>query len=886
MNNNTQKIKIFISYSHYDVNDKEEIEAFLSYNSVNVEIFSDSRLRPGDDWNKVLLEMRNDADIFLLLVSESFVNSETIAIELEHILTRAKADNASVLPIILSPANWRNRPFAKFQAVPREGKTVSEYSNINEAMLEIKNAVDLIIQVFRNQRAKLNIDNELKARTRTLDLSGCGLESIPVDIRRMNWLRILRLDENNIDKLSNLDTLTKLTELTISDNKIFRLENLQHLTNLQKLDLSFNKIDYIGGLDKLQKLRHLNLTGNHIEEVSGLDYNDQLHELWLGDNHIGALRNIDHLTMLESLVLDHNGLQWMEDISGLFNLKNIVLTSNRLKTLKPLISHLHQLPVFLNYEDARGLNGIFLRGNETLVEPAPEVVEKGSEAILHYFEQVENFGSQGIHVLKLILVGNSRVGKSNFSHFLRSGRIPEKSESTHLLEIKKWQSPLEDDAQNPLHINIFDFGGQDYYHDAHRMFYSYDTAYILLWDKATNAYQEVENEGDILVYENFPLSYWLESIKFNLIGKVNFNRADPLSSKAAEAAQQPAVFIVQNKIDNGEGFLDQEALSRQYNNIWSFYNLSLTERKRTEGLNEVLKDYISSLRLAGRKIVNYEIPIINHFLRGNHPLDIWSLADFSSFCKERIPANIDYKPEDADILATILNNMGLVYYDAREERSTIYTHIGRLNEQIKLVMDNARLNSEKGVFTYESLEDVAFRDEVLGLLVRNNSIIQLGSTHYLAPQFLPAHHDAPTGFFMTIFSHNQVRFAYEAYYHKSLLLNLFARYIKMMDIQPSIGIQKFPFWRNGIIVSKGEGADQEIVYVEFEKTSDKGYINIRTTKPFHKSGFEQQIAESIAELSKGWTYEKELSINSHDFFGMTYLNKKLEGKQYVFTATK
>ncbi|MBL0014962.1 MAG: hypothetical protein IPP17_00655 [Bacteroidetes bacterium] len=32
-------------------------------------------------------------------------------------------------------------------------------------------------------------------------------------------------------------------------------------------------------------------------------------------------------------------------------------------------------------------------------------------------------------------------------------------------------------------VRIFDFGGQEYYHDTHHMFFTNNTAYFLLWDQ-------------------------------------------------------------------------------------------------------------------------------------------------------------------------------------------------------------------------------------------------------------------------------------------------------------------------------------------------------------------------------------------------------------------
>src|SRR4029079_15484276 len=136
-------------------------------------------------------------------------------------------------------------------------------------------------------------------------------------------------------------------------------------------------------------------------------------------------------------------------------------------------------------------------------------------------------GEKKLEILKLILMGNSGVGKTNFSQFLRKQRLTKKHISTDSLDIQSWKPPfLKSESGEPMLLNIFDFGGQDYYHDLHRLYYSHDTAYVLLWDTATNFYAERKErltDNTELVYEDFPIEYWLESIKYVLYGKEAFD---------------------------------------------------------------------------------------------------------------------------------------------------------------------------------------------------------------------------------------------------------------------------------------------------------------------------------------------------------------------------
>lgn len=85
-----------------------------------------------------------------------------------------------------------------------------------------------------------------------------------------------------------------------------------------------------------------------------------------------------------------------------------------------------------------------------------------------------------------------------------------------------------------------------------------------------------------------------------------------------------------------------------------------------------------------------------------------------------------------------------------------------------------------------------------------------------------------------------------------------------------------PFWRNGIVISKGDGNSKQMVYVEFIKTEECGIINIKTMKPFNKSGLEKEIETTLDELNQGWTVCKQISTDSIHFFDTKYLAEEVK----------
>ena len=547
-------LNVFISYSHLDAAYKQELEKYITASDQNIRLSSDENLSPGDVWVQKLADMRQEADVYLLLVSDNYLRSKRKNPELDEILTRGKTDQThKVIPIILEPSNWINTPIADFQGLPRFGRPVSDFPNREEAYAEVVEALASIAQLKQNSKALKLIAQEKTERSGILRLNECNLTAIPRDLLDMPWLTELYLDRNYIRKIENLDTLTNLEQLSITNNEIERIEGLDTLTNLKMLDLQFNRLRTIENLDNNLALTKLGLSSNQLERLT----------------------NIGQLQHLSQLYISFNLIREVEELAYLPNLKRIVMTGNQIQSIRPLLGHIRAgLKVALQYSHSETDDGIFLKDNPTLAEPSIEVIEKGREAILKYFDDAETYGTRKLEIVKLILVGNSKVGKTNFSEFLRGVKLARNHNSTHLLDIQPWDASfLKTESGEPMRVNIFDFGGQDYYHDAHRMYYSHDTAYILLWDTATNNYSEepetIAGQPETLIYENFPLAYWLESINYNLAGKfrpVYQTDASPTASITAP------VLVLQNKIDLGEGRLNQQELSEQYPNIAGFFS--------------------------------------------------------------------------------------------------------------------------------------------------------------------------------------------------------------------------------------------------------------------------------------------------------------------------
>jgi nucleotide-binding universal stress UspA family protein len=148
LNAKVRAARIFISYAHADEGYKKTLEKHLALlkRLGIVETWSDRDLRPGQEWDEQIRVELDRADIVLLLVSASFLSSNySYEREVSFALNRQWA-SVAVVPIILSPVDWKLAPFAKFQALPEDARPISTWENQDEAWAQIASSIRRLVQ--------------------------------------------------------------------------------------------------------------------------------------------------------------------------------------------------------------------------------------------------------------------------------------------------------------------------------------------------------------------------------------------------------------------------------------------------------------------------------------------------------------------------------------------------------------------------------------------------------------------------------------------------------------------------------------------------------------------------------------------------------------------
>ena len=99
--------RVFVSYSHRDSSVLESLLPFLTTLESDrlADIWSDERLRAGDQWRQELDAALDAATIAILLISQQFLASEFVREhELPRILSRQEERKLTVLPVFVSPS--------------------------------------------------------------------------------------------------------------------------------------------------------------------------------------------------------------------------------------------------------------------------------------------------------------------------------------------------------------------------------------------------------------------------------------------------------------------------------------------------------------------------------------------------------------------------------------------------------------------------------------------------------------------------------------------------------------------------------------------------------------------------------------------------------------
>jgi hypothetical protein len=133
-------VEIFISYARKDKGLCELLKAHLAplEHLRLIALSDDSSLVAGDDWEQQIDEQLRRCRLVLLLVSCHFYSSAYISeVELVTALGRHAAGEARIIPILLRPVDWEGTTVSALQALPSNGRAVTEWNDRHQAFRDV-----------------------------------------------------------------------------------------------------------------------------------------------------------------------------------------------------------------------------------------------------------------------------------------------------------------------------------------------------------------------------------------------------------------------------------------------------------------------------------------------------------------------------------------------------------------------------------------------------------------------------------------------------------------------------------------------------------------------------------------------------------------------------
>jgi len=116
-----------------------------------------------------------------------------------------------------------------------------------------------------------------------------------------------------------------------------------------------------------------------------------------------------------------------------------------------------------------GLKILKLDNCDALHTPPPSIVHAGKRAVLQFLRDLAK-GESPSHLIKVVLLGDHRAGKSSLADSLVLGRPATRADNDRTvgIEVRRWRLG----SQSPLVANIYDAAGQRVYRATHGFFMS------------------------------------------------------------------------------------------------------------------------------------------------------------------------------------------------------------------------------------------------------------------------------------------------------------------------------------------------------------------------------------------------------------------------------
>ncbi|GEM_PF-3779502 len=163
---------------------------------------------------------------------------------------------------------------------------------------------------------------------------------------------------------------------------------------------------------------------------------------------------------------------------------------------------------------------LFLFGSGVLVPPASEHGKTAETNVAErtdsFFSDVELTGTGHVRRCKVLVLGNGDAGKTCLSLAIDPAKDPREAKrfgSTHGVQLRDWLIDADIDQQSEaVHVHLWDFGGQEIYHNTHSLFMGKGAVFVVVWKPEQDG-EQPQHSGRGYQDEWRRLQYWIDFIR-------------------------------------------------------------------------------------------------------------------------------------------------------------------------------------------------------------------------------------------------------------------------------------------------------------------------------------------------------------------------------------
>ena len=342
-------------------------------------------------------------------------------------------------------------------------------------------------------------------------------------LANLQALHAINCSDTQVTDLQPLANLQALHSLSCYGTQVSDLQPLANMQALHSLNCYETQVTDLEPLANVQALQTLICSRTQVTDLQPLANLQTLQSLSCSETRVIDLQPLAHLQALQSVNCSRNQISDLQPLAHLQTLQRLDCAGTQVTDLQPLsnLSKFQDLNAFdctiesldVDWIQHCGFTELYL-GPQVSDLPAevlsPNAHASCLETLRSHLSDLKD-GSEPSRDVKLLVIGNGRVGKSQIARRLKGLQPEPDPDSTHGVAVMSTRLPL--DGSEPMTpINLWDFGGQDVYHGTHALFMKCQAIFLIVWSSDAEDSREHEYRG--MTFRNYPLPYWLTYVRY------------------------------------------------------------------------------------------------------------------------------------------------------------------------------------------------------------------------------------------------------------------------------------------------------------------------------------------------------------------------------------